>query len=254
MDAPSVPQKQCTKCKQWFPSTIEYFRTDNRMREKLSSHCRECQRKAALDYYWSHCDQQREQHKRYIAENYARKLEYNRQYRKKHEQRLRNSRINNHAEIRKQELVAEKRYRNTHQAKLREKEKRYRKANPENGRIYTHLRRARKNRLPSQFTAKDWQHALDYFGGCCAVCGRPLGLWHILAKEHWIPLTDPRPDNPGTTPGNIIPLCHSIKDGTGGCNNTKSNKDPVVWLVERFGKRKAKQIQARIQQYFDSLT
>jgi hypothetical protein len=64
-----------------------------------------------------------------------------------------------------------------------------------------------------------------------------------------IPLTDPRPDNPGTVPTNIVPLCH----GVDGCNLSKSNGDPIEWLTSRYVPRKAKQILARIQAYFDSL-
>lgn len=91
----------------------------------------------------------------------------------------------------------------------------------------------------------------EYFDGCCAICGRLPSFWHILAQEHWIPITDPRLDNPGTVVGNMLPMCHSRKDGENGCNNSKSNKDPIVWLVEKFGKRKARRILERIEAYFE---
>lgn len=116
------------------------------------------------------------------------------------------------------------------------------------GRIHTGHRRARILNLPNEFTTEDWQRALDYFGGCCAVCGRPPGLWHRLAMDHWIPITSP--DCPGTIASNIIPLCH----GDNGCNNSKNNHDPSKWLVKKVGKQKANQILKRIQDYFDSLT
>jgi len=44
----------------------------------------------------------------------------------------------------------------------------------------------------------------------------------------------------------MIPLCH----GLGGCNNSKSDKDPEPWLTKRFGKRKAAVILKRIHAYF----
>lgn len=103
---------------------------------------------------------------------------------------------------------------------------------------------ARKRSLPIAFSSSDWDAALDYWGHQCAVCGRPRGLWHTLAQDHWIPLSDPR--CPGTVPTNILPLCH----GEGGCNNSKGNKDPVRWLEERLGRRRAAQKLAEIQAYF----
>lgn len=103
---------------------------------------------------------------------------------------------------------------------------------------------ARKRSLPIAFSNSDWEDALDYWGYQCAICGRPRGLWHTLAQDHWIPLSDPR--CPGTLPTNILPLCH----GEGGCNNSKGNKDPIRWLEERLGKRRAAQKLAQIQAYF----
>lgn len=52
---------------------------------------------------------------------------------------------------------------------------------------------------------------------------------------------------PGTIPGNMVPLCH----GMFGCNNSKADKDPEIWLIKRYGKRKATIILKRINVYFD---
>jgi len=105
--------------------------------------------------------------------------------------------------------------------------------------------------LPNTLTDAEWQNALNYFNGCCAVCGRQLndmfGQFRA-AKDHWIPLQHGK-DNPGTVVKNIVPLCH----GVGGCNNRKYISMPNEWLKRKFGRRKAKQIAARVQAYFDSL-
>lgn len=114
-------------------------------------------------------------------------------------------------------------------------------------------RYARKHSLPVAFRVSDWRFALEYFGNCCAVCGRPAGLWHTLAQDHWIPLTpnyNLKGDNPGSVPTNIVPLCH----GLDGCNNRKHNNDPVVWLIDTFGPRKAKTINRRISRYFAAVS
>lgn len=119
--------------------------------------------------------------------------------------------------------------------------------------IAFHRRRAREIGLPATLTSKQWLDCLEYFNGCCAACGRPAGLWHVLAQDHWIPI-NAEGNNPGTVARNIIPLCHARHDGWGGCNNSKSDRDPVEWLEWKFGKRKAKSILKRIQSYFDSLS
>lgn len=102
----------------------------------------------------------------------------------------------------------------------------------------------RKRNLPTAFTARDWENALEYWEHRCAICERPRGLWHTLAQDHWVPLTSP--DCPGTVPTNILPLCH----GTDGCNNSKGKKLPGPWLREKLGARRAGRKLREIQDYF----
>jgi DNA-directed RNA polymerase subunit RPC12/RpoP len=102
----------------------------------------------------------------------------------------------------------------------------------------------RKQQLPNLLTPTDWERCLEYWGHRCAICGRPRGLWHTLAQDHWIPLT--HPDCPGTVATNILPLCH----GEGGCNNSKGKKEPVAWLRARLGSRRARGKLQEIRAYF----
>lgn len=103
----------------------------------------------------------------------------------------------------------------------------------------------RKQNLPRAFTVRDWERALEYWGHSCAICGRPRGLWHTLAQDHWVPLT--HADCPGTVPTNILPLCH----GEDGCNNSKGKKDPEEWLVAKLGRRRANRKLREITAYFE---
>lgn len=147
--------------------------------------------------------------------------------------------------------------------KVNAKNRRYQKRHPENAAKHVKLarlrhpetkkvsdqrRRARKHNLPDTFSAADQRRMMDYFDHRCAVCDRPAGLWHTIAADHWIPLSDP--NCPGTVKENMVPLCHSQRLGDDGCNNTKWKTDPVEWLTERFGTRKAKRILKRIEDYF----
>lgn len=125
----------------------------------------------------------------------------------------------------------------------RDYNKEYLKNNPDVFTEKEQRRRAKKNKLPASFTIDDWDRCVAYFNGCCAVCGRPPGLWHTLAQDHWIPVVK----GGGYTTSNIVPLCHGID----GCNNSKKAKDANEWLLERFGKRKANNIAHRIESYFE---
>lgn len=147
-----------------------------------------------------------------------------------------------------------RRYRKGDKSKQQTKEYRKRYRSTSEGRakrrIEFMLYKSRKLSLPDKFTVEDWQRVLDYFHGCCAVCGRQLNdLFgeHTAAMDHWIPLSSP--DCPGTIPTNIVPLCHGIT----GCNNSKGNKDPEKWLQEQFGKRKAHEILHNVETYFESV-
>lgn len=143
-------------------------------------------------------------------------------------------------------------YRKANPERLREKARAWSLANPErtreNSRIRAQNRRARLRDLPDTLTAVQSQFATEYWNGCCAYCGRQfydLFNERALALDHYIPLSSP--DCPGTVASNMLPACH----GVDGCNNSKGNRDPKEWLEDRFGKRKARAILARIEAYFE---
>lgn len=112
------------------------------------------------------------------------------------------------------------------------------------------VRRARERALPANITTKQWKAALNYFGHRCAICKRDLsGLFHRASADHWIPLTSP--NCPGSVVTNIVPLCHAVKGGEGGCNNRKRNEDAYTWMCRIFGKPKADEAMQRIEAYFE---
>lgn len=111
-------------------------------------------------------------------------------------------------------------------------------------------RRAREYALPQQWNPSDVKRMLDYWNNRCCICGREPSPEYHLAQDHWIAISDPRPNNPGTVPWNMLPLCHASSGGTEGCNNLKSSKDPIRWLNERYDFKKATEILVRIEAYF----
>jgi hypothetical protein len=215
--------KQCTKCKQWLPATLDYFHKHSGTKTGLQTMCKKCKadysktaEQAAYRKQLCNSDEYREKRRKQYRENPKTKAT-----KREYEQR---------PEVR---------------AKMRAYQK------TERGllafRSASHRRRALKAGLPNVFSSDDWRRALEYFGGCCAVCGRPPGLWHTLAMDHWVPLIDP--NCPGTVPHNIVPLCH----GVDGCNNSKQDKRAEDWLIATFGKRKGRAILNRINSYLQAV-
>lgn len=239
----TIPQKQCSKCKQWFPATLEYFLKRSNAKDGLRNHCRQCSTKYGQDYRKKHEDKEKRYRKQYYIDNKEQLKEYTR---------------NRNRQFPEMKAAYNKKYKKLHPEKSRTSGRPYLKNNPE---LYSTLdklskerRRSRKHQLPDDFSKLDWYNALDYFSNRCAVCGRKPDFWTILAMDHWIPITDL--NCPGTVKRNIVPLCNGRKGvpaGEPSCNLSKCQKHPKEWLIERYGKRKAKRILERIQAYFDQI-
>jgi hypothetical protein len=148
-----------------------------------------------------------------------------------------------------------KQYVATHPEEASNAKKRWAIANRQqylkNQRVAQARRRARKLGLPDTFTKEDEDFLLQYWHYTCAVCGAERGIYNDIVLDHWIPIASPA--CLGTIPGNIVPLCQATKNCPSdilACNNRKSSKDPVVWLVATYGERKAKVKLKAIETFF----
>lgn len=238
--------KRCTKCGEEKPATAEFFYRQSPRKDRLRPECKICTGKAKSQ--WG-------------ADNRERILEYKRRYRQKNREERRAYMLQWHADNREgtKEYIRQWRLDNRekilvsgiqYRVKNAERMHQWRISNRPMNQMRSQRYRARKRDLPATFTTADWQRALEYFNGCCAVCGRQLrDLFadRTAAEDHWIPLSYKGADNPGYVATNIVPLCH----GTGGCNNSKSSRPAAEWLTERYGKRKAREIMGRIEGYFE---
>lgn len=236
MDTPIVhPLKRCSKCGIEKPATREHFPKHNKTSDGLCSWCKSCHSEQACLWSRVHKDTISAKNKQWRIENPDKAKEKDRK---------------RYAKDPLKERQRFRKYYYTNVEQVRERDRRRTMAKPDKAKIKCHKRLTRLRGLPIELEINDWQHAVSYFHGCCAVCGRQgkdlLGT-HTLAADHWIPLSSP--DCPGTIPTNIVPLCH----GQGGCNNSKNDSDPIEWLNRKFGKRRAKQILERIHGYFASL-
>lgn len=215
----TVAMKQCSICGEEFPATSEHFYGRKGARDGLRKDCKKCVE---------------ERNARWQAENPERVAEFQRRSSTTYRSRNREAVLRRTRE---------------YKANNPDKARNYRDANRAAFALYARTRKDRVAGLPHTLTKEQWQFALDYFGGCCAVCGRSLyGVLHTPAIDHWIPISDPR--CPGSVAANAIPLCH----GVGGCNNSKHDRDPEEWLIATLGNKRARAILAKIQAYFALIT
>lgn len=224
-----------------------------RHRDERNAHMRE--------YRDGHRDELKVKHQQYYLENKARIQ----QYRAENKDRLqvtarryyevhrdwygefnRQYHINHREEILKRKQMTGVDYRARYADKLRERHRRWRLKSPQYVRLAAAKRRARIRSLPNTFTYEDWLRCLEYWNNTCAVCGIEIFDGVNAEADHWIALTDPRPDNPGTVCDNMVCMCAF-------CNNSKHNKHAETWLLQRYGAEKAAEILTRITAYFASL-
>lgn len=247
-----TPTKHCSKCGATKPATTEYFYRDKKLKSGLHSWCKECVLAGQKAYHHANKDERNKYSKDWRKNNNDRFKVALKDWYEKNKERVKAywkaKREEDPEKLKQQQRERGQKYRENHKEIANARTSAWEKANPDRGRIKKHRRRARKVSKPDTFTPEQWQHCLNYFKGCCAVCERPLsGLFHRPHADHWIALSDP--DSPGTVAKNMICLC----GGRDGCNESKADKRPDVWLEAKFGKRRAKQIATKIQAYFDSL-
>jgi 5-methylcytosine-specific restriction endonuclease McrA len=206
--------KMCSRCHKIKPSTTKFF---SPKKEGLRAQCKSCHAEVNRDWYEAHKEQKNKSTMQWQKEHYEEVKERSR------------------------------RWRENHRKHLRERDRRWRKKNLRKVRESHRKRRSHQIDLSFDFSPADETRALEYWHGYCAVCGEPLrDLFgeRVLHFDHWIPISDQRPNNPGTVPENMVPLCSK-------CNLSKNDTDPVLWLERRYSKNKVQKILKAIHDFFE---
>lgn len=203
--------KTCSRCKQSFPATNEFFPKQSSKSDGLAYHCKSCDRLRCRNYDTVHRDKRRG----YTRQNASNEKDRHAKYYKINRERILN------------------------------RNREWAKNNPDNLRaraiIHVAKRKARKRGLPDLFTRTQWKIALDYFNNCCVYCDKPQGLWTWICADHYIPLDSA--ECPGTVAHNMLPACNE-------CNSSKCNRNAFEWMVSKFGKKNAILKTSQIQDYF----
>jgi hypothetical protein len=230
----TTPLKRCSKCGNEYPATLEYFYKHPLGKYGLQYYCKACTGEDSKRRAKKYPEKVREGQARRVNNHPDKTREYARRYRERHREKTRES---------------EARYRKEHQKQVCEWRARWAKEHPEKVNESNRRHRARKHNLPVAFTTTQAVAALDYWKRRCAFCGIQLNQLSMFEDiqthmDHFIPLSDKRPDNPGTVVGNMLPSCAD-------CNRHKNGLDPIEWITGKFGKRKAKRVIERIEAYFE---
>jgi len=247
-------KRRCATCHEYLPANTEFF-YEKRDGSGLTGTCIECNKQKGREYYYANGGKPQVQ-RRKDGKKQCSCCEQWFPATAEHFNRARNRKDGLYPECKQctkpkhkkiwVELIQDPDFRQ----KRRASNRKYYIEHPEVAVVSAARRRARKRELPNTLTSEEWRAALGYWGGRCAICGKPNGLWHSIAQDHWIPISCDLENNPGTVAENVIPMCHASRDGDGGCNNSKSNRMPNEWLQDTFGTRKAKVIMDRVERYF----
>ena len=92
-DTPDVPTKQCTKCEQVFPTTIQYFYKNLRYHGGLTAWCKQCLKICSTALRTTHPNRQKAYSAKYrqthLEKERERTRKYNQDYRKKYPHKVR---------------------------------------------------------------------------------------------------------------------------------------------------------------------
>ncbi len=175
--------KTCCSCCTRKPVS-EYYVYRRRTGDGFASRCIACAKAAAIAWQKSHPDQKAASDKKQRIKN-AKRAEVDLAFREKRAESVR-------------------RWAKANTARLREKQREYKKKDPERCRQQNQCNnnraRASKLGLPNAFSWANWKTVIAHFNNACAFCGVTGAL---LDVEHLVALSN----GGGNVMGNVVPAC-----------------------------------------------
>lgn len=197
MATESIPQKQCSRCKLYFPSTTEYFARNKASKDGLKSACKNCTRA---------------EHKEYYATNTEKCLAASDAWEQKNKEYVKTWCAKYYQEQKEIYYKRGKDWRVAHIEQSRQHDKTWRDNHPEKIREKFNKRR----NAPGSHTAKDIKAQYLSQKGLCWWCGKPVkDNYHV---DHINPLSRGGSNNPN----NLVISCPT-------CNTSRQDKLPHEW-------------------------
>jgi hypothetical protein len=219
----SIPQKQCSRCKDFYPPTTEHFHANKKREDGLSVWCKICANTNRKRLF-KECPEVRQAYK---ERNRKRIQDYDNEYYATHPDRQEAQRKratdnrNNNLEL---ERERSREYGRTHVKEIVARNKEWAKNNPERYRAIMVNRYAREKNAEGSHTEQDLNEIYERLGGKCAYCGVPI-FWDVFRDVN---VDHIRPLSKGGTnwPDNITLACKS-------CNCSKNDSLLEDWLLKR---------------------
>ena len=222
-----MPLKTCSKCKEQYPATTEYFNKEPRIKSGLRSTCRECSKK----YHKQHdknryfTEQQKINRAIYIHDRIVNNHD------------MFKERWKAYREINRDKIALTKQeYYINNKEHIKQIGLQYRASNED----YRHKNSMRKQlrrdlTKGSAYTLKQWTECKNYFNNRCAYCGRE----EPLHKDHVMPFIR----GGEFSINNIVPSCQR-------CNSSKHDKNVFEWYVlQKYYSKKRESIIAKYLEY-----
>lgn len=188
--------KRCTKCRMWWPATLEFFKNAKRYRYGISAACKICL--SQDERLW------REKNKGYISSQ-------QRAWREANKERI---------------AAARKAYYQKNAVEIRQKVRMWEKANPQRVRKQGHKRRALERGAEHEpYTRADINTLWHDQDGLCAYCRSPMfGVYHI---DHVMPISRGGADKLENL-ALACPSCNSQKYNKTGEEYMKQNARKIL--------------------------
>lgn len=232
--------KVCTKCKQEFPATSEWFTKDKSNKTGLGARCLACTRMLSNKYHAEHPELSKawrlknqsiikqKKHLDYLKNIDKHKERCSRYFQEHREQfRLANALWikNNPEKVIQMSHMFYERHKEKHKALTRK----WKQNHKTERNVAWQLRRSKKLSLPHTLTTQQWELIKTAFDNKCCYCGKQVEV----TQDHFVPVSQ----NGEYTHNNIVPACLS-------CNTSKNNKSFFDWYptYRHYSKKREKAV------------
>jgi len=236
-----IPQKQCSKCPNSYPATLDFFPGDKRRKLGLASDCRNCRRENQKRIYQEKKEERKAWQKLYRETYPDRVAESKKQYYEKHKDEDNARRRQYRQDHLDQEREHKRLYRLNHleeeKARCKQNYLAHRQERLEHQRAYhvtekgksvarasRHKRRAQEKAIGGTLTSLQVQTKLKAQRHKCYYCQKKfekLKGRYVYHLEHTIPLSRTE-ENPQNDVNYVVLACPA-------CNQEKHNKLPHEW-------------------------